>query len=67
MQCVRKVTDDLYWVGANDYRTELFENVFARCAFFWKACAQGVHTDLHFMRYLWFFFLKKLSNFRYRK
>ena len=27
MQCVRKVTDDLYWVGANDYRTELFENI----------------------------------------
>ncbi|MBR5047819.1 MAG: FprA family A-type flavoprotein, partial [Eubacterium sp.] len=27
MHCVRKVTDDLYWVGANDYRTELFENI----------------------------------------
>jgi len=27
MHCVRKVTDDLYWVGANDNRTELFENI----------------------------------------
>ncbi len=27
MQCVRKVTDDLYWVGANDKRLALFENI----------------------------------------
>ena len=27
MYCVRKVTDDLYWVGANDHRTTLFENI----------------------------------------
>ena len=27
MYCVRKVTDDLYWVGANDHRTHLFENI----------------------------------------
>lgn len=27
MHCVRKVTDDLYWVGANDRRTALFENI----------------------------------------
>lgn len=27
MHCVRKVTDDLYWVGANDHRLALFENV----------------------------------------
>lgn len=27
MYCVRKVTDDLYWVGANDRRLELFENI----------------------------------------
>ena len=27
MHCVRKVTDDLYWIGANDNRTELFENI----------------------------------------
>jgi Uncharacterized flavoproteins len=27
MQCVRKVTEDLYWVGANDKRLALFENV----------------------------------------
>ncbi len=27
MHCVRKVTDDLYWVGANDHRTTLFENI----------------------------------------
>lgn len=28
MYCVRKVTDDLYWVGANDHRLHLFENIF---------------------------------------
>lgn len=27
MYCVRKVTDDLYWVGANDKRLHLFESV----------------------------------------
>ncbi|MEG2018228.1 MAG: FprA family A-type flavoprotein [Clostridium sp.] len=27
MQCVRKVTEDLYWVGGNDRRLELFENI----------------------------------------
>ena len=27
MSCVRKVTEDLYWVGANDKRTHLFENI----------------------------------------
>ncbi|MCC8141277.1 MAG: FprA family A-type flavoprotein [Lachnospiraceae bacterium] len=27
MSSVRKVTDDLYWVGANDRRTHLFENL----------------------------------------
>lgn len=27
MYCVRKVTDDLYWVGGNDRRLELFENI----------------------------------------
>ena len=27
MYNVRKVTDDLYWVGANDHRTHLFENI----------------------------------------
>ncbi len=27
MYCVRKVTDDLYWVGGNDHRTHLFENI----------------------------------------
>lgn len=27
MHCVRKVTDDLYWVGANDHRLHLFENI----------------------------------------
>lgn len=27
MHCVRKITDDLYWVGANDRRLALFENV----------------------------------------
>lgn len=28
MHCVRKVTEDLYWVGANDHRLNLFENIF---------------------------------------
>ena len=28
MHCVRKVTEDLYWVGSNDRRLELFENIF---------------------------------------
>ena len=27
MHCVRTVTDNLYWVGANDHRLALFENV----------------------------------------
>ena len=28
MYCVRNVTEDLYWVGANDHRLHLFENIF---------------------------------------
>ena len=27
MHCVRKVTEDLYWVGDNDHRLALFENI----------------------------------------
>ena len=27
MHCVRMVTDNLYWVGANDHRLALFENI----------------------------------------
>ncbi len=27
MHCVRKVTENLYWVGANEHRLSLFENV----------------------------------------
>ncbi len=27
MYCVREVTDNLYWVGANDHRLHLFENI----------------------------------------
>lgn len=27
MYCVRNVTEDLYWVGANDHRPALFENI----------------------------------------
>ena len=27
MYCVRKVTEDLYWVGGNDRRLTLFENI----------------------------------------
>ena len=28
MHCVRKVCEDLYWVGGNDHRLALFENIF---------------------------------------
>lgn len=28
MYCVRNVTEDLYWVGANDHRLALFENAY---------------------------------------
>ena len=28
MQCTRKVTEDVIWVGCNDRRTELFEHIF---------------------------------------
>ena len=28
MHCVKKVTDDLYWIGGNDRRLALFENVY---------------------------------------
>ena len=27
MYCTRKVTEDLYWIGANDHRLHLFENI----------------------------------------
>ncbi|HEX9025384.1 MAG TPA: FprA family A-type flavoprotein [Clostridium sp.] len=27
MYCVREITDDLYWVGGNDHRLALFENI----------------------------------------
>ena len=27
MHCVRTVTENLYWVGANDHRLALFENI----------------------------------------
>ena len=27
MYTVRKVTEDLYWVGANEHRLHLFENI----------------------------------------
>ncbi|MBV7276170.1 FprA family A-type flavoprotein [Clostridium sp. PL3] len=27
MYCIRKVTEDLYWIGGNDRRLELFENI----------------------------------------
>lgn len=27
MYCVRNVTDDLFWIGANDHRLALFENI----------------------------------------
>ena len=28
MYCVKKVTEDLFWVGGNDRRLALFENVY---------------------------------------
>lgn len=28
MNSVRKVTDDIYWIGSNDHRLALFENIF---------------------------------------
>ena len=28
MHCTRKITEDLYWVGASDRRLALFENVY---------------------------------------
>ena len=28
MQCSRKITDDMYWIGGNDRRIALFQNVF---------------------------------------
>ena len=28
MHCVKKLQDDLYWVGGSDRRLALFENVF---------------------------------------
>ncbi len=28
MQCARKITEDMYWVGGNDRRIALFENVY---------------------------------------
>lgn len=27
MHCIRKMTDDIYWVGGNDKRLQLFENI----------------------------------------
>ena len=27
MYNVREITDNLYWIGANDHRTHLFENI----------------------------------------
>lgn len=27
MHCVRKITNDLYWIGGNDHRLALFENI----------------------------------------
>lgn len=27
MECIRKVCDDIYWVGGNDHRLALFENI----------------------------------------
>ena len=29
MYCCRKVTDDLFWVGANDRRLAMFEGVYS--------------------------------------
>ena len=31
MYCVKKMTEDLYWVGGNDRRLALFENMGNGC------------------------------------
>ncbi|MGM9567126.1 MAG: FprA family A-type flavoprotein, partial [Clostridia bacterium] len=41
MYCVKKVTDDLTWIGGNDRRLELFENVFP--------IPEGVSYNSYFM------------------
>lgn len=28
MHCVKTITEDIYWIGGNDRRLELFENIF---------------------------------------
>lgn len=28
MQCAQKLTDNIYWIGSNDWDTERFENLF---------------------------------------
>lgn len=28
MYCTKNITDDLYWIGGNDRRLALFENIF---------------------------------------
>ena len=28
MNCIRKITEDMYWIGGNDRRLALFENVY---------------------------------------
>ena len=28
MHCTRKITEDMYWIGGNDRRLALFENVY---------------------------------------
>ena len=27
MYCVREIAENLYWIGGNDHRTHLFENI----------------------------------------
>ena len=46
MYCVRHVTEDLYWVGANDHRLTLFENI---DTVDWSACRQLLENLEHLL------------------
>ena len=52
MYCVRKVTEDLYWVGANDHRLTLFENCFPipRGVSYNAYCLLDEKTALHSLK-----------------
>ena len=49
MNGVRKVTEDLYWVGVNDKRIELFENI--------HPIPEGVSYNAYLLRTLLLFWM----------